>query len=73
MKVYCLLYWFWEGDFHLVNSFVDVKVSLDEIMAVLVTENRSLLKVYLPGEAIPTEDDGFYGYDGFYQIIVKEV
>lgn len=73
MKVYVLLLWNWDGDSYLVDSFIDVKKSIKELMTALLSENGNLLKCYLPGDVIPNEDDGHYGSEGFYQIIEKEI
>lgn len=76
MKVYIILFWFWEGDSYLVNSFVDCKKTMKESLILCSEEAKGksfVPKLFVPGEDIPKEDDGHYGTPGFFQIIEKEL
>jgi len=67
--IYVLLFWFWEGDSNLVNSYVGVSKTLDSTLK-LYKEDDKLLGgsiIFLPGIKIPEE--GQYGSDSFYQIV----
>lgn len=80
IKIFIVLYWFWEGDGYLINEYKDCFLSLDEAIkfantlkygsSTLAKHNPpSKVKVYLPNEEIPDEEHG----DGkaFAQIIEK--
>lgn len=72
-KIFIVLHWFWEGDGYLLNKYVDCFLTEQEA----ITSAKTLkcrgedIKIYLPGEIIPDEDDGFYGTPPFAQIVEK--
>lgn len=75
ITVYVVLYWFWEGDSYLINTYEDCFLNKEE--ALKYAEKESLkgntkLKIYKDGEDIPEESDGHYGSDGFIEIIEKQ-
>jgi len=72
MNIYIILYWFWEGDSHLVNSFCDV-VDTEEEAITIIKQKDKCAKIFLSVENIPNEEDGSFGDDGFYQILRRQV
>jgi hypothetical protein len=76
-KLYVVLFWFWEGDENLVNSFVGISRtdSLENIKRTINSnENFKHVKnnrIYFTNEPIPTE--GRYSTPGFFQVIEYEV
>lgn len=71
-EVYILLFWFWEGDGYLVNSYLDCFLTLEEALKIAdqygIAHNQKY-KIYLTGEKLPDEDSGGYHSVGFLQII----
>lgn len=73
IKVFVVLYWFWEGDGSLVNKYEDCFLTKDDAMSFANTleYDDKTLKVYLPNDVIPDENEGGYGTRPFIQIIEK--
>lgn len=73
LKIFIVLYCFWEGDGYLVNEYKDCFLTLDDAISFANTlkYGDKNIKIYLPGEEIPDESDGGYGTPAFAQIIEK--
>jgi len=71
MRIYVILYWFWEGDSHLVNSFVDIATNIDDADKIIAIDGQPMSQTYYVLESIPAEYHGNFGDPGFYQVIVK--
>jgi hypothetical protein len=74
IKIYIVLYCFWEGDGYLINKYEDCFLTEDDAISLANTLKYSgkPVKIYLPGEEIPDEGDGGYGTPAFVQIVKKE-
>lgn len=72
ITIYILLYWFWEGDSRLVNSYEDSFLSEKDAYDCFLLKKINDEKLYKVGESIPEEDSGDWGDDSFYQIIKKD-
>lgn len=75
LKIFIVLYWFWEGDGYLVNEYKDCFLTEEESISFANTLTPifggKTIKIYLPGNTIPDESDGDYGTPAFAQIIEK--
>ena len=73
LKIFIVLYWFWEGDGYLVNEFKDCFLTEEESVSFANTlkYGGKTIKIYLPSDSIPDESDGGYGTPAFAQIIEK--
>ena len=71
MEVFVVLFWFWEGDNRLVNSYKGIFLTLDSAFdyASSLVAGKNKIKVYLPGKVIPEEISGNFYTDGFAQIV----
>ena len=71
--IFIVLYWFWEGDSYLVNSYMDCFLTEYDAVSFAMTlkYGDKVVKIYLPNEDIPNEDDGRYGTPAFAQIVKK--
>lgn len=65
-QVFVLLYYFWEGDDYLVNSFQGVFSS--EEKALIECTKTPAINVYGPEDTLPKEDEGNYHTTPFYHI-----
>lgn len=73
LKIFIVLYWFWEGDGYLVNEYKDCFLTEEEAVSFANTlkYGGKTIKIYLPSDSIPDESDGGYGTPAFTQIIEK--
>lgn len=73
IKVFIVLYCFWEGDGYLVNEYTDCFLTKEDAISFANSLKYSgkNVDVYLPGEEIPDEGDGGYGTPSFAKIIEK--
>ena len=73
LKIFIVLYWFWEGDGYLVNEYKDCFLTEQDAVSFANTlkYGGKSVKIYLPGESIPDESDGGYGTSAFAQIVEK--
>lgn len=68
--VYVVLFWFYDGDSNLVDSFLSVKNTLEEAKASINT-NHEILKnedLINDGDNIYPKEWGSYGIPGKYEI-----
>jgi hypothetical protein len=77
MKIYVILFWCWEGDGRLVNSFIAVtkdysKENIKETIEKSTGEKINR-RIYYLNEKIPGEFAGGYRSPGFYQVIEREI
>lgn len=77
-QIFIVLYWSWDGDGYLVNKYIDCFSNEQEAVKFCETfaYNQSMIirksiKIYLPGDRIPDEDNGDYGTPSFVQIVKK--
>lgn len=73
LKIFIVLYWFWEGDGYLINTYEDCFLTEEDALSFANTlkYGGKTMKIYLPGDTIPDESDGGYRTPGFAQIIEK--
>lgn len=73
LKIFIVLYWFWEGDGYLVNEYKDCFLTEEEAVSFANTlkYGGKTIKIYLPSDSIPDESDGGYRTPAFAQIIEK--
>jgi hypothetical protein len=73
LKIFIVLYWFWEGDGYLVNEYKDCFLTEDDAFSFANTlkYGGKTIKIYHPDEDIPDEGDGGYGTSAFVQIVKK--
>ena len=73
MRVYIILFCFWDGDSWLRNEFVDIAKNWPEVCKIVELFNDDKLRVYAPNEEPPEQEDGHYGSPSFYQIINRNI
>lgn len=76
MKVYVLLDWFWDGDDNLINSFVGVYRTKDQLHQAYLELEKGISPphlLYWVGDTIPKEDDGCFRSRSFYQAIAVKI
>lgn len=73
LKIFIVLYWFWEGDGYLVNEYRDCFLTQEDAISFANTLKfgGKTIKIYLPNEEIPEDNDGGYGSPAFTQIVEK--
>jgi len=78
MKIYIVLYCFWEGDGNLIYEYRDCFLTMENAVsfAEKLKWGESPIKIYTPNdfgllENPPEEEDGHYGTTAFAQIIEK--
>lgn len=72
MKTFVLLYWFYEDDGNLVNSYIDVLSTYERaynLKSVIDNENLEILN----SNEIHKMSNGNYGDPGFYEIRECEI
>jgi len=70
VKVYVLLYWYWDGDSNLTDTYKGVFATQSEAERKVIYENdgRVTISVYYPGDKLPEESDGHYRSAPFWEI-----
>ena len=76
MEVFIVLFWFWEGDGNLVNSYRDCYLSLQNAIDAIqsgsdkIDEAGKPCRIYTPDEEIPARF-GYCDEPPFIQIVKK--
>lgn len=72
MKIFVLLYWFYEGDSNLVDSFIDVFSSYEKALEYKNLTDEENLEI-LNADEIDKMCNGSYDNPSFYEIRECEV
>jgi hypothetical protein len=73
IKIFIVLYWFWEGDGYLVNEYKDCFLTYNDAVQFANTFKRDgkTIRIYTPDEEMPNENEGGYGTPSFIQVVEK--
>lgn len=71
MEIYVVLFWFWDGDGYLINSYDKCFLNLERAVQFARETSQENGKVFLPGEDLPKEEDGHHLTPGFKQVIIE--